>query len=206
MFFVDTGAAGSGFIGTESFLREAGINPAEGKSAESVGGGGMMKFTTFRVAHLSLGSAQGIDIPGSFGQFPTSLEYGQGFRIAGIVSHAFFRPYALTFDFARMKLVLEKASPGNNTERFTAVMNKIVACVNAGDYEQLREDFSKAMSDGLYSALGNALFVEHRPGEVSVLAHLKLDSLRVKLGDHVRSGQVLGLSGNSGNSTRPHLH
>jgi len=57
-----------------------------------------------------------------------------------------------------------------------------------------------------YSALGNALFVEHRPGEVSVLAHLKLDSLRVKLGDHVRSGQVLGLSGNSGNSTRPHLH
>lgn len=31
-------------------------------------------------------------------------------------------------------------------------------------------------------------------------------SLRVKLGDKVRRGQVLGLVGNSGNSTEPHLH
>jgi murein DD-endopeptidase MepM/ murein hydrolase activator NlpD len=30
--------------------------------------------------------------------------------------------------------------------------------------------------------------------------------LRVKAGDKVRRGQVLGLVGNSGNSTEPHLH
>jgi len=29
-------------------------------------------------------------------------------HIGGIISHAFFRPYAITFDFVRMKLVVRK--------------------------------------------------------------------------------------------------
>ena len=37
-------------------------------------------------------------------------------------------------------------------------------------------------------------------------AHLQPGSLKVKLGDKVRRGQVVGLVGNSGNSTEPHLH
>jgi murein DD-endopeptidase MepM/ murein hydrolase activator NlpD len=35
---------------------------------------------------------------------------------------------------------------------------------------------------------------------------LQPGSLKVKVGDKVRRGQVLGLVGNSGNSTEPHLH
>ena len=57
-----------------------------------------------------------------------------------------------------------------------------------------------------YSALGNAVFIQHREHEVSVLAHLKLGSIKVKLGDKVKRGQVIGLCGNSGNSSEPHLH
>jgi murein DD-endopeptidase MepM/ murein hydrolase activator NlpD len=57
-----------------------------------------------------------------------------------------------------------------------------------------------------YSALGNAVFIEHREHEVSVLAHLKLDSIKVKVGDKVIKGQVIALCGNSGNSSEPHLH
>lgn len=57
-----------------------------------------------------------------------------------------------------------------------------------------------------YSALGNAVFIQHGEQEVSVLAHLKLDSIRVKVGDKVQKGQVIGLVGNSGNSSEPHLH
>lgn len=57
-----------------------------------------------------------------------------------------------------------------------------------------------------YSALGNAVFIQHRKNEVSVLAHFKLDSIKVKVGDSVKKGQVIGLCGNSGNSSEPHIH
>jgi hypothetical protein len=57
-----------------------------------------------------------------------------------------------------------------------------------------------------YSALGNAVFIRHAELEVSVLAHLKRGSVRVKAGDKVRKGQIVGQCGNSGNSSEPHLH
>jgi murein DD-endopeptidase MepM/ murein hydrolase activator NlpD len=57
-----------------------------------------------------------------------------------------------------------------------------------------------------YSALGNAVFIRHAEHEVSVLAHLKLGSIRVSVGQKLRAGQVIGLCGNSGNSSEPHLH
>jgi Peptidase family M23 len=37
-------------------------------------------------------------------------------------------------------------------------------------------------------------------------AHLQRGSVKVRTGDHVHRGDVLGLLGNSGNSTGPHLH
>ena len=57
-----------------------------------------------------------------------------------------------------------------------------------------------------FSALGNAVFIQHSAHEVSVLAHLIPGSVRVKVGDQVKRGQVIGLCGNSGNSSEPHLH
>src|SRR5262249_19141843 len=56
------------------------------------------------------------------------------------------------------------------------------------------------------SALGNAVFIQHSKHEVSVLAHFKQGSINVRAGDAVKKGQVLGLCGNSGNSSEPHIH
>jgi len=57
-----------------------------------------------------------------------------------------------------------------------------------------------------YSALGNAVFIQHSKHEVSMIAHLEFGSTRVKRGQKVKRGEVIGLCGNSGNSSEPHLH
>jgi hypothetical protein len=55
-------------------------------------------------------------------------------------------------------------------------------------------------------AIGNAVFLMHQEHEVSVLAHLQQGSIRVKCGERVKQGQVLGFCGNSGYSFQPHIH
>ncbi|GAB4517262.1 MAG: hypothetical protein OHK0046_23650 [Anaerolineae bacterium] len=53
---------------------------------------------------------------------------------------------------------------------------------------------------------GNAVTIRHAEGEYSFLAHLIPGSIRVKPGDTVQQGEIIGLCGNSGHSTEPHLH
>lgn len=53
---------------------------------------------------------------------------------------------------------------------------------------------------------GNSVIIDIGDGKYACYAHLSPGSLRVKTGDHVTEGQVLGLMGSSGNSDFPHLH
>ena len=53
---------------------------------------------------------------------------------------------------------------------------------------------------------GNHVIVDIGNGLYAFYAHMQPGSLRVKVGDKVRRGQVLGLLGNTGNSSEPHLH
>jgi hypothetical protein len=106
LFFVDTGLAGGGFTCPQSTILEAGIELDESEAFEGIGGGGPIKVIPFMVERLSLGDAVQTHIQGSFtGAFP--IEKVFGFQIGGIISHTFFRPYALSMDFSRMKLYLE---------------------------------------------------------------------------------------------------
>jgi hypothetical protein len=56
------------------------------------------------------------------------------------------------------------------------------------------------------TAAGNFVIVDIGNGKYACYAHMVNGSVRVKKGDSVKEGQVLGLMGNSGNSDLPHLH
>lgn len=53
---------------------------------------------------------------------------------------------------------------------------------------------------------GNHTVIDFGNNEYGFLAHLQQGSVRVTTGDVVTAGQEIGLCGNSGNSTEPHLH
>ena len=53
---------------------------------------------------------------------------------------------------------------------------------------------------------GYMVVIDHGNSEYFFLAHLKLGSLKAKVGDKLQAGQRIGNCGNSGNSPVPHLH
>jgi len=53
---------------------------------------------------------------------------------------------------------------------------------------------------------GNTVILKTNNGEYLFFAHFKQNSIVVKQGRKVKKGEILGLCGNSGNSSEPHLH
>jgi hypothetical protein len=65
-------------------------------------------------------------------------------------------------------------------------------------------DYNLGRTGGLYEA--NYLQLDCGGGVFCYYGHLRQRSLRVRVGDRVQQGEVLGLVGNSGLSDMPHLH
>jgi hypothetical protein len=87
-----------------------------------------------------------------------------------------------------------------------AVADAVVAAVKDGIPENVPGPTSRAVPITLETVGGNHVILDLGEGRYAFYAHLQPGSLRVKVGDKVRRGQVVGLVGNSGNSTEPHLH
>lgn len=87
-----------------------------------------------------------------------------------------------------------------------AVADGIVVATKDSIPENVPGVSSRAVPITLETVGGNHVILEIGGGRYAFYAHLRPGSLRVKTGDRVRRGQVLGLVGNSGNSTEPHLH
>lgn len=54
--------------------------------------------------------------------------------------------------------------------------------------------------------VGNAIIINHQNGEYSLLCHFKHNSIKLKVGDKVKHGDLIGLCGNTGNTQQPHIH
>jgi hypothetical protein len=87
-----------------------------------------------------------------------------------------------------------------------AVADGVVAATKDGIPENVPGLDSRAVPITLETIRGNFVTVDVGGGRFATYCHLQPGSLRAKTGDRVRRGQTLGLVGNSGNSTEPHLH
>jgi murein DD-endopeptidase MepM/ murein hydrolase activator NlpD len=75
---------------------------------------------------------------------------------------------------------------------------EVVSATDGAPDNKPRSDFPLTSS--------NRVMLEVAAGEFVLIAHLQQGSVRVRSGDSVAAGDVLGLCGNSGNSLCPHVH
>lgn len=96
---------------------------------------------------------------------------------------------------------------GTRPEHFYCFNKPILACADG-----VVEDVVSHIEDNEIGKVnteqnwGNTVVVKHTTGFYTKVSHLKQHSVRVKVGDHVKQGDLLGLCGNSGRSPEPHLH
>jgi hypothetical protein len=53
-------------------------------------------------------------------------------------------------------------------------------------------------------AIGKGLSIKFPDGTRAIYGHM--NDVRARVGEHINAGEIVGLSGNTGNSTGPHLH
>ena len=122
-------------------------------------------------------------------------------------------PQRYAQDWVYLDPVSGQATSGNATlarnyygfgKEIFAVANGTV--VDASDGLPDFETIYSAAGSTIATAAGNYVILDIGNRKYACYAHMINGSVRVKTGDLVQEGQVLGLMGNSGNSDIPHLH
>lgn len=113
LFFVDTGLAGKGFSALESTMQETGITVDWSKAGKGIAAFSETDVADITIDRVTLGTGEQevitSNLPGVVFKKPFAvLGHTLGFRIGGVISHQFFRDYALTLDFVGMNLILSR--------------------------------------------------------------------------------------------------
>ncbi len=122
--------------------------------------------------------------------------------------------YSLPFDARRIRV--SQPPQGHASHRDTENRDAVdfalpegtpVLAARAGTVMQVQAGFHGNGQDALHDGQrANFIRLLHADGSMAVYAHLQPGGVRVRPGQHVETGQLIGLSGNTGYSTAPHLH
>ena len=101
-----------------------------------------------------------------------------------------------------------EASKNSNYYAYGTELLAVADGVVAATKDSIPENVpgGRAVKIDLITVGGNFVGIDIGGGKYALYAHVQPGSLRVKVGDRVKRGQVIALLGNSGNSTEPHVH
>ena len=90
---------------------------------------------------------------------------------------------------------------------FAADIGTPVLAARDGVVMQVESDFAKSgLNLEKFGGRANFVRIVHDDGTMALYAHLQESGVLVRVGQRVRAGQQIGLSGNTGFTTGPHLH
>ena len=81
-----------------------------------------------------------------------------------------------------------------------------ICAARDGVVVRVKEDGDRGGWNRKYRPYGNNIVIEHEDGTRAGYWHLQKDGALVNVGDHIKAGQVIGLSGKTGYAAMPHLH
>ena len=82
----------------------------------------------------------------------------------------------------------------------------LVYSSRSGIVVKIKGDSNKGGASRKFVRFANFVTIKHSDGTYAKYTHLKKNSLKVKVGDFVKRGEVIARSGNTGYSSGPHLH
>jgi murein DD-endopeptidase MepM/ murein hydrolase activator NlpD len=89
---------------------------------------------------------------------------------------------------------------------FKMPVGSVVCAARDGVVVRLKEDGNQGGAEKSARAYANFVVIQHADNSRSGYWHLKHNGVLVQLGDSVKKGQPIALSGNTGYTYLPHLH
>lgn len=119
--------------------------------------------------------------------------------------------YDLPYNKGEMFMV-NQGYNGNQTHQnqnaldFNLPEGTAVLAAREGIVTSVKQNSTTVCPDKVCANQGNYIKIIHSDGTVAEYYHLKYNGAKVKMGDEVEKGQIIGFSGNTGWSYGPHLH
>lgn len=126
-------------------------------------------------------------------------------------SQAYLLPYPPTARYRVIQGYLGRISHYDGSENEYAVdwslpLGTPVCAARAGVVVGIRQDIASSDAAREFADGGNYLLVRHSDGTYGEYLHLQKNGVLAGLGQSVRAGERIALSGNTGRTTGPHLH